>query len=266
MIRGSFSLLQIADDSLFKTLMPIFFSLTVSSCANQGELVAWDVVAGKRLWSIPNPGFWNGGTMATAGNLVFQGHADGTFNAFSSLKGDRLWSFDAQTGVLAPPITYSVEGKQYVTVLSGFGSSGALFGEVVAKFGWRARTQPRRVLTFALGGTAKLPPAPKLDPLIPVPDMTFKPDVALTARGQTVYYQRCAVCHGVDVIAAGLAPDLRASPVPSDANTFNAIVSDGALVSQGMPSFGSIPEEDRAAVRQFLRTKAREFAAANDKR
>src|SRR3546814_2940563 len=98
--------------------------------------------------------------MATAGNLVFQGHADGSFNAYDSETGKRLWTFAAGSGVLGPPITYKVNGRQYITVLSGFGTSGALFGEKVARFGWQYRTQPRRILTFVLDGKAgPLPPA-----------------------------------------------------------------------------------------------------------
>src|SRR5690606_13707965 len=88
--------------------------------AGTGALVAWDTKNQKALWQVKTDSFWNGGTMATAGNLVFQGHADGTFKAFDSASGKRLRSFEAGTGVLAPPITYQVDGRQYVTVLSGF--------------------------------------------------------------------------------------------------------------------------------------------------
>ena len=225
------------------------------------ELLAWDVVRQKKLWSVPNPGFWNGGTMATAGNLVFQGHADGTFNAYSSLTGKRLWSFDAQTGVIGPPITYLVKGQQYVTVLSGFGSSGAAFGKAVARFGWEARTQRRRVLTFSLQGKAQLPPPDPRFKAVPVEDPGFKANPKQAALGAMVVGQRCIACHGVELQAAGLAPDLRASLVPQDEAAFDAIVRGGALVSQGMPSFADVPAEEIAAARQYIRTKAREFAA-----
>lgn len=230
--------------------------------AGTSELLAWDVVHQKKLWSIPNPGFWNGGTMATAGDLVFQGQADGTFNAYSSASGRKLWSFQAQTGVLAPPITYTVKGKQYVTVLSGFGGSGALFGDVVAKFGWDARTQPRRVLTFSLDGAAKLPPPPPPFKLEPVADPGYRPNPALEAKGAVVVAQRCIVCHGVGLVAAGLAPDLRGSPVPSDDSAFEAVVRKGAFVTGGMPSFASVPADDIAAARQYIRARAREYAAS----
>lgn len=228
--------------------------------AGTSEVVAYDVVNRKKLWTIPNPGFWNGGTMATAGNLLFQGHADGTFNAFSSRNGKKLWSFDAQTGVLAPPITYTVDGKQYVTVLSGFGVSGALFGDIVARFGWQYRSQPRRILTFSLDGTAKLPPAPARQELAPVSDPTFELDPDLAERGATVVGRRCIVCHGVDLKAAGIAPDLRVSPVPANAGAFDAVVRQGALVSRGMPAYPDVSKEDLDAARHYIRMKAREYA------
>ena len=151
--------------------------------------------------------------------------------------GKRLWSFDADAAVLAPPITYRAHGRQYVTVLSGFGATGALFGPPVAKLGWDSRTQARRVLTFALDAKATLPPGtPPAQPK-PVEDRDFKPDDAAFKRGQLAFGYRCVVCHGMNAMAAGLAPDLRASVVPQSAAAFDAIVRDGALVSRGMPRY-----------------------------
>ncbi len=234
--------------------------------AGTSALLAWDVVKQKQVWSVPTPGFWNGGTMATAGNLVFQGQADGRFNAYAAATGKPLWSFDAQVGVLAPPITYRAGGRQYVTVLAGFGSSGALFGEKVARFGWDARTQLRRVLTFALDGTAKLPPAPPPFKAQPIADPTFRADARLAATGASVYGVRCLVCHGLDVKAAGLAPDLRASPVPQDKAAFESVVHDGALVPNGMPRFEELTQAELDGVRQYLRTAAHGFAMTAQKK
>ena len=60
--------------------------------------------------------------------------------------------------MIAPPITYLAKGRQFVTVLSGMGTSGAAFGPLLTQFGVDYRTQARRVLTFALDGKATLPP------------------------------------------------------------------------------------------------------------
>ena len=81
--------------------------------------MAWDPVQQKQAWAVERPGPWNGGTLATAGNLVFEGTAAGRFEAYRADTGERVWSFDAQTGVMAGPATYSVNGEQYVAVLAG---------------------------------------------------------------------------------------------------------------------------------------------------
>jgi quinohemoprotein ethanol dehydrogenase len=208
------------------------------------------------VWRVPTPGLWNGGAMATAGGLVFQGHADGSFNAFDSATGKRLWRFDAQAGVLAPPISYRIKGRQYITVLSGFGTSGAYFGQRVAKFGWQYRSQQRRVLTFVLDGTAKLPPSAGPEKVTALKEEGFRPDDALFSAGAEVYGRRCITCHGVDARAAGIAPDLRASPIPLDSGGFDAVVREGVLLANGMPQFEEMTDEQLRAVRHYIRAEA----------
>ncbi len=214
-------------------------------------LVAWDPVRQRAAWKVPTPGPWNGGVMTTAGNLVFQGRIDGQFNAYAADSGKPLWRFAAQAPVTAPPISYAVNGKQYVTVITGMGTSGAAFGALLP-VSIDYRTQARRILTFALDGKATLPKA-DVAPLTPATDPDFKPDPALEARGMLTYARHCAVCHGVDVIAAGHAPDLRASTVPLDPATFATVVRDGALVSNGMPRFEEFDDADLAALRHYIR-------------
>jgi alcohol dehydrogenase (cytochrome c)/quinohemoprotein ethanol dehydrogenase len=88
-----------------------------------GALVAWDPVAGKKLWSVPMPLPWNGGTLATASGLVFQGSGTGDFAAYSSDSGRKLWSVNLGSGIVAPPVTYRLGGVQYVSVAVGWGAS-----------------------------------------------------------------------------------------------------------------------------------------------
>ena len=218
-------------------------------------LVAWDPVAQKQVWRVPTPIHFNGGVLATGGNLVFQGQMDSRFNAYDARTGKRLWSFDAKAPVIAPPISYSVNGRQYITVLSGNGTSGGFLGSALKRYGIDYRTQARRVLTFAIGGTATLPAK------IPytaqaVDDPAFRPDPAAEKRGGEIYNSRCVVCHGGGVAAAGVAPDLRGSGAIVSAETFDAIVHDGALVPNGMPRFEELSDGDRNDLRQFLRAAA----------
>ncbi len=94
--------------------------------AVEGQLVAWDPVAEKAAWRAPYPSAEGGGVLATAGNLVFQGRADGILAAYRATDGHPLWTFDAGTGIMAPPVTYSIDGVQYITILAGWGGPTGL--------------------------------------------------------------------------------------------------------------------------------------------
>src|SRR5262249_55843569 len=123
----------------------------------KGRLVAWDPVAQKQIWEAQRPGPWNGGVLSTAGTLVFEGVASGHFEAYRAGDGRKLWSFDAQTGVMAGPVSYTVKGQQYVAVAAGWGGVFPLItGEIAFKSG-RVRNISR-VLAFKLNGKAILPP------------------------------------------------------------------------------------------------------------
>ena len=102
------------------------------------------------------PGPWNGGLLSTAGNLVFQGTAAGEFVAYRASDGAKLWSFPAQTGIIAAPMTYTVDGRQYVSVVVGW---GGVFPLVTGELAYKSGRLPNRsrVLTFALDGKAALP-------------------------------------------------------------------------------------------------------------
>jgi len=220
-----------------------------------GWLVAWDPVAQEPRWRLPMDKHLNGGIMATGGNLIFQGRPDGGFSAYDARSGDRLWNFDAKAGVVAPPISYRVNGKQYVTVVAGIGTSAGLFGPMFTEYGIDYHTQKRRVLTFAIGGTMTLP---ENEPYkaIAFGDPDYAPNKALSAKGESIYNGRCAVCHGTGAIAGGTAPDLRTSSVPADADTFASVVRDGLLVPNGMPQFGEFTDEQLNALRQYIRDRA----------
>ncbi len=125
----------------------------------RGSLKAWDPVTQKERWSVEHPGAWNGGVLSTAGNLVFQGNVGGEFVAYNAADGTKLWSFPAQTGVVAAPATYAIGDEQYVVVLAGWGGTYAISGGDASRKGGPAINRSR-VLAFKLGGTATLPEPP----------------------------------------------------------------------------------------------------------
>ena len=225
-----------------------------------GSLVAWDPVAGKPRWTIAYPGPTNGGTLATAGNLVFQGTAGGDFLAYTADTGKQLWSFPTQTGVLAAPITYSVKGQQYVAILVGWGGVWDVSGgNLVSKTGMTRNVS--RLLVFKIGGAAKLPAAlPEDKRVLDPPPFTGKPDQV--ADGSSHYGNSCSVCHGNAAVSGVLNPDLRHSAALNDAKLWQQIVHDGLLRDNGMVAWaGQYSPDQIENLRQYVIKRANEDKA-----
>ena len=224
-------------------------------------LKAWNPVAQEAAWTIELPGDWPGGVLATAGNLVFQGRIDGYLVAYDANTGKEIWSFKTVAPVVAPPISYSVNGKQYVTVLTGNGSQG---GGILATGNAAYRTDyalPRRVLTFALGGTASLP-AFEMPELIPPADPDFLPDPDRVMAGAMAFANNaCLVCHGMNAVGGGAAPDLRYSPIILNAEGFKSVTKDGALKPRGMPPSPQMTDAALEDIRHYLRMRAMQAPA-----
>jgi len=216
----------------------------------KGTLVAWDPVQQRVAWTVDRPGPWNGGTLATAGNLVFEGTAGGNFEAYRADNGQKLWSFSAQTGVMAGPVTYSYGGEQYVAVLAGWGGVFPLAAGEVSLASGRVRNVSR-MLVFKLGGKASLPAQQPVDQ----PHLTVLPNPATHAtiqKGERLFQSYCAGCHGDVAVSGGVLPDLRASGALTNERWFY-IVLDGILQSQGMVSFSKeLSHQDAAAIRSYV--------------
>ena len=224
--------------------------------ALKGRLIAWDPVAQKEAWHVDYDGPWNGGALATAGGLVFQGNGKGAFQAFDAAKGDKLWSFPAQTGVIAGPVTYKVGDVQYVAVMAGYGGAYP----VSSGFDDPRPSQNGRVLVFKVGGTATLPPPPPLDLAAPNPPKeTYT--AAQIAHGGALFESNCGLCHGGGARSSGVLPDLRRSAALSDAAAWQTIVHDGALQDNGMIGFKAyMSREDIEAIRGYVGVQAKYLA------
>jgi quinohemoprotein ethanol dehydrogenase len=227
-----------------------------------GALLAWDVRRQQPAWKVDLPGFWNGGTLTSAGNLVWQGSSGGGLHAYAADTGRLLWSFDAGVGISAAPITYAIGGRQYVAVLAGWGGASYMGSSAMAQHGWDYGTQPRRLLVFSLDGKAEPPPTvpPKADlDFVDNPDQAI--DLAQAGEGQDLYLAVCVACHGHAVIASGAAPDLRASRIAADQGAFKALLREGALQSRGMPRFDELSEREVEQIYWFIRREARKAAS-----
>lgn len=229
-------------------------------------LLAWNPVTQTSAWKVETPGLFNGGTLATAGNLVFQGLVDGHLVAHAADDGRELWRFNARVAVAAPPISYSVGGNQYISVISGPPSStSSITGSRVAQYGWQTRVHPRRLLTFVLDGKARLPPTPAPVHAQPIVDPALTIDPERMQKGQYQYQGRCQYCHGTAVISGGAAPDLRASAIPLSPEAFSQVVRGGSLVARGMPRFEEINDDELELLRYYIRAHAAQSARAADK-
>jgi alcohol dehydrogenase (cytochrome c)/quinohemoprotein ethanol dehydrogenase len=232
----------------------------------KGHLVAWDPVAQKEVWRAQFDHPWNGGTLATGGNLVFQGNSQGELVAYRATNGNKLWSAPTQAGVLAAPISYEIDGEQYIAVEVGWGGAFGLAAGELARDAHLAANIPR-VLAFKVGGEAKLPPlpAPSATRLDPPPEIG---DEAAWTAGKAVFHTYCSVCHGDSAVSGGVIPDLRLSPVTGDAAAWEKVVRGGERTARGMVSFASeVPSEDSEKVRAYVIHRAHETqkleAAAN---
>ncbi|MFT5131912.1 MAG: quinohemoprotein ethanol dehydrogenase [Gammaproteobacteria bacterium] len=229
-------------------------------------LIAWDPLRKQEVWRVPTPGMWNGGTLTTAGELVFQGQANGSFNAYAADSGKLLWSFDAKMGITGAPITYTSNGQQYVSVIAGWGSSGPGFlGSIAAQHGWVSGVHKHRVLTFALGGKAEVPANPEPTMVKVLVDPDFQVDEKRVPQGEHLFANVCLLCHGIAAVAGGHAPDLRASAITLDKDAFNTVVKKGSMLAQGMPAFEEFSDEDIESLRHYIRKRARDTLPAVDK-
>jgi quinohemoprotein ethanol dehydrogenase len=224
----------------------------------KGYLLAWDPVKQKEAWRVPHEFLWNGGTMVTAGNVVFQGTADGYFRAYDAADGTELWKFNASLGIFAAPMSYSIGGKQYVSILVGYGGATSAFGKFM-DVGWKYGAQTRRLLTFAIGGKATIPAEPPRDMKIhAVDDPKLVLNEADIAAGRILSVQ-CAACHGVGFNSPGTpGPDLRGSGIALDLASFGHLLKTGALLQNGMPRFENLTDEQIRQLHAYIRARARE--------
>jgi len=225
-----------------------------------GYLLAWDPVEQKEVWRYTMPAPFNGGTLSTAGNLVFEGGGNGNFFAFDARTGKQLWRYDVYGGIIAAPATYTVDGEQYIAVMQGWGGGYAMGAGAEANMSGPKRNIPR-VLAFKLGGQETLPeppPWPELDP----PELTATQDQV--AAGMGLFNANCARCHGGNAIAGGTIPDLRYSAYLHDDAWFN-IVIDGALRQNGMIGFeGTLSRDSAARIRDYVIARAHQALDAQE--
>ena len=226
----------------------------------KGRLIAWDPVARKPRWTVEHENAWNGGVLSTAGGLVFQGRLTGDFSAFDAATGDKLWTYQLKSGGASGPGTYMIDGEQYVTITTGWGSAFALAAGFA--FDEKVTSSVGKVVTFKVGGTKEIADS-GLTPIEAAPKGDAFGSLAMISEGTVHYARNCAVCHGPLAVSSGVLPDLRWSMITGNKDAWKGAVLDGNLSANGMVSFSEYLTADEAeAIRAYVLTQAHNAAKA----
>src|SRR5690606_4898056 len=209
--------------------------LALSATRSPSSLIAWNPATQSPAWRVDYPVYGNSGTLATGGGLVFQGSADGAFHAYNTETGEEHWSYEVGDAILGGPVTYELDGEQYVLALAGQG------GAIPLSMGLASGNHPRfmngRLIAFKLGaeGVLTMP-----EPIAPTPlELGSVVTSGNAVAGGARYAALCSVCHGPAGMSSGSIPDLRYSGALLNQDVFLGIVLDGLLESRGMVGFSA---------------------------
>jgi quinohemoprotein ethanol dehydrogenase len=223
-------------------------------------LIAWDPVAQKERWRVPiGDGDWaGGGVLTTTTGLVISGTSSGHLVVYHAETGEKLHDITVGTGIMAAPISYEIDGEQYIAVLAGFGGAVApVHPRMTATYRWQ---NYGRILAFKLGGgPTPLPPARQAGTTPEAPALAFYSD-ALAQKGEPIFFTNCAVCHGArGEFPISSYPDLHRL-TPETHAAFDSIVLGGKLKDAGMSSFADLLEpEDVTAIHAYLLREQRKL-------
>jgi len=215
----------------------------------KGYLLAWDPRTQTEAWRVPYPHPGSGGVLATAGNLLVQGTINKTLAIYRADNGAKLWEMDVDQVAISGPITYMIDGEQYIAVNAGWG------GSPVYNLG-PFQTSTAKLLVFKLGAKGVTLPPPPPPSALPRPPM-LRASEAQISEGRTLFAQTgCNRCHGDN--ASGGVKDLRFMTAESHA-AFNDIVLKGTLADRGMVSFADMLTPAQAeAIHQYLIARGNE--------
>ena len=226
----------------------------------KGYLKAFNFLTGEEKWAVEFPHYWNGGVLATEGGVVFHGNALGMFVAYDQDTGEVLWEYNTYVSMLAPPISYEIDGVQYVSIMTGTGGGDLFSGEPldpVAKPASLVHSNTGRMLVFKLGGSESLPAPTVRDTSIPEQQLAEVSDEVL-AQGEVLYHDFCAPCHGLIVRSGGVISDLRRMGAGSH-TAFEDIVLGGIMSSVGMASFEDALNSDQVTlIHNYVKARAHE--------
>lgn len=235
--------------------LPFKPDVTAPKNMDQGQLLAWNPQSQKEVWRVDYPAtYWNGGVMTTAGGLVFQGTGEGKFVAYDATDGKKLWENNVGSGVIAPPMTYMIDGKQYVSIAVGWGGNPGI------RVRFTKENYPGTIFTFALDAKQTYSGFYETKPkeLIQLPFSASKEEIS---NGQALYTNNCRFCHGGMGDSGGAIPNL----AYSNEGTFGIledIVLKGMYLKKGMPNFsGRLNQKELTNIKNYILYSANEMQA-----
>ena len=227
-----------------------------------GSLLAWDPVKGEARWAVPFPVPFNGGTLSVASGLVFQANKAGELVAYDAETGERVWAHGLVGGPGAAPMTYEVDGEQYISILSGWGSTIAMVYGVV--FEDAVGPETGRVITFKVGGNGELPKPLEIG-IARTPKSAPIGDEAQHSKGLTLFAANCQWCHGAFAVSSGVLPDLRWSAMTATESAWDTVVRNGALSDRGMVGVGDrLDKAETDAIRAYVVKQAWDAVARGE--
>jgi quinohemoprotein ethanol dehydrogenase len=214
---------------------------------SRGFLRAWDPIHQRLAWEVPNASDWDGGVLSTGGGLVFQGDAAGYLNVYAAANGAPLAHLQLGTGVLAAPMTYRIDGIQYVAVAAGYGGNAVNY-PLPRNSAAYSRENEGRIIVLKLDGGPVPQPASLTVAAIPKPPPHEGTPGGIVA-GEVLYNRYCGRCHE---LGRGLLPDLR-TLTPALHQSFYDIVLDGALAPMGMGRWDDVlSRADAEAIHAYI--------------
>ena len=247
------------DDGAYNDTLELFTEVD-GEPFSPGKLIAFDPVQPVTRWSVDYPLPFNGGVLATAGNLVFQDNAEGRFNAFAADTGEEKWSLSTGSAITAAPVSYAVDDTQYILIPIGSGG-GIQF--VYPQLGATNESQgPTRLLAFSLDGGSEFPSIARSVRALPEqPELVASRDVV--ENGKKLFAGNCGFCHGKNAVAryGGSVPDLRFASADTHAQ-WHDIVIDGAKRARGMPAFSYLDVEQSEAIRNYVLSQSEALRAS----
>ncbi|MBT7258738.1 MAG: PQQ-dependent dehydrogenase, methanol/ethanol family [Porticoccaceae bacterium] len=215
-----------------------------------GELLAWDPVKQEAAWKVHHSKPANGGILSTEGDLVFQGMGNGTFAAYDAENGDALWQYQSDSAVLAGPMTFELDGEQYIAVAQGSGGTVMLtIGDELK----RNKVNQNKLLVFKLGdfGHTRSLPDESLASILAL-GHEANTDPEIIKKGEELYGHNCGTCHGISAKSNYVVPDLRYMSEQTHID-FAGIVLGGSKAHKGMVGFYETNSmEDAEAIHAYL--------------